>query len=59
MKYEAEDATLKVAKVSNDSSASGGKAVGKFEKNTETVTFNVTAANSGYYDITICSKGIG
>lgn len=59
IKYEAENATLNGTKVTNDSSASGGKCVGRFEKNTDTVTFNVSVTNSGYYDITICSKGIG
>ena len=59
VKYEAEDATLNGTSVTTDSTASGGKCVGTFGSSSDYVEFDVNVANSGYYDITICSKGIG
>ncbi len=58
--YEAENAQLngKIA-VSADAKASGGKVVGRFEGNTDTVSFTITVPADGMYDLTFTSKGIG
>ena len=58
--YEAENAQLngKIA-VSADAKASGGTVVGRFEGNTDTVSFTITVPADGMYDLTFTSKGIG
>lgn len=58
--YEAEDAafTGKIAAVS-DAAASGGKAVGKFESNEDTVDFTISVPADGVYDFNFVCKGIG
>ena len=58
--YEAENAqrTGKLS-VSTDAKASGGKVVGRFEGQTDTLTFAITVPSDGVYDLTFTSKGIG
>lgn len=58
--YEAEEAQLngKIA-VSADAKASGGKVVGRFEGQTDTVTFTVSVPADGVYNLIFTSKGIG
>lgn len=60
MVYEAEDARLngKVA-VSTDALASGGKVVGRFESDEDTVDFTITVPEDGMYDLTFVCRGIG
>lgn len=58
--YEAEDAVLhgKVAGTA-DAKASGGKAVGRFESDADTIDFIITVPADGVYDLTFVCKGIG
>ena len=57
--YEAEDASLTGNTVKTDSDASGGECVGNFSSDSYRADFTVTVNQSGYYDITVCAKGIG
>ena len=58
--YEAEDATLNGGiAVSLDAFASGGKVVGKFEGDNDTVDFAIIVPEDGVYDLTFVCKGIG
>ncbi len=57
---EAEDAALAGANsASADADASGGKAVGNFADDTDTVTFSVDVPADGTYKLTVTAKGIG
>ncbi|MBQ3484374.1 MAG: beta-mannosidase [Clostridia bacterium] len=60
MVYEAENAQLngKIT-VSADTQASGGKVVGRFEGQNDTVTFAISVPADGVYDLSFTSKGIG
>ena len=58
--YEAENGKLSSdMSVISDSSASGGKAVGKFEKNTSSCQISISVPSDAVYDIVIRSMGIG
>lgn len=58
--YEAEDAVLGGANsASADADASGGKAVGKFADDPDTVTFSVDVPADGTYQLLVTAKGIG
>ena len=58
--YEAEDATWHGGiSVSLDAFASGGKMVGRFESDDDTVDFSITVPEDGIYDLTLTCKGIG
>ena len=58
--YEAEDAALAGANsASADADASGGKAVGKFADNTDTVTFTIEVPADGTYKLILTAKGLG
>ena len=58
--YEAENAKLGGANaVKTDADASGGKAVGNFADDTDTVTFSVEVPSDGIYKLTLTAKGIG
>ena len=57
--YEAENAALTENTVTSDSSASGGKYVGRFSENNSRIDFSVNVDQTGYYDIIISSTGIG
>lgn len=58
--YEAEKAafTGKIA-VTSDAKASGGKVVGRFESQMDTVTFTISVPADGVYDLSFTCKGIG
>lgn len=58
--YEAEDAGINGGNtVQNDAAASGGKAVGNFADDPDTVTFTVDIPADGIYKLTVTAKGIG
>lgn len=58
--YEAENGKLSSdMSVISDSSASGGKAVGKFEKSTSSCQISISVPSDAVYDIVIRSMGIG
>ena len=58
--YEAEEAQLNGRiSVSADAKASGGKVVGRFEGQNDTVTFTVNVPADGVYNLIFTSKGIG
>lgn len=58
--YEAEDAKLHGGlSVANNSSCSGGKAVERFENDSDYISFTIDIPVSGAYDITFVSSGIG
>lgn len=57
---EAENAVINGKNsVQSDADASGGKAVGNFADNDDTVVFPVTVPADGIYQLTITAKGIG
>lgn len=58
--YEAEDAEILGSNsVQSDSNASGGKAVGNFANDGDTVTFTIDIPESGLYDLCFTASGIG
>ena len=58
--FEAEDAALAGEnKASADAAASGGKAVGNFAADTDTVTFTIDVPADGTYKLILTAKGIG
>lgn len=58
--YEAENGKLSSdMSVISDSNASGGKAVGKFEKGTSSCQISISVPSDAVYDIVIRSMGIG
>ena len=58
--YEAENASAAGNNsVSSEPSASGGKVVGNFADNSDTLTFNVEVPEDGCYCLDIASKGLG
>ncbi len=58
--YEAESAYLTGGnKISEDSGASGGKAVGSFADDTDTVKFTIQVPADGIYKLILTSKGMG
>ena len=57
--YEAEDASYTDNSVYQQDDASGGECVGRFTSSTSRVDFTVTVEKSGYYDVTVCAKGVG
>lgn len=60
MKYEAEDAKITGTLESmSESSASGGKVVGKFSESGDELAFNVDIPTSGTYDLVFNSMGYG
>lgn len=60
MLYEAEDAAITgTLKSFDESDASGGKVIGNFSEDTDSITFTVDIPSDGSYNIIITSKGIG
>ena len=58
--YEAEFAALSGNNsIMEDSGASGGKAVGSFAEDNDTITFTIVIPSDGNYCLTFTSKGIG
>ncbi len=58
--YEAENAVSGgTNKVVDDTSASGGKAVGSFSGDSDTVSFNIEVPANGVYQLIFKSKGLG
>lgn len=58
--YEAESAVLAGGNsASADADASGGKAVGNFADDTDTVTFTVEVPSDGIYQLILTAKGLG
>lgn len=58
--FEAEDAAINGKNsVQSDADASGGKAVGNFADDTDTVIFTVDIPADGIYQLTVTAKGIG
>ena len=58
--YEAENAKLAGANSAGaDAGASGGKAVGNFADDTDTVTFTVEVPADGLYKLILTAKGLG
>lgn len=59
-KYEAENARLSGHNsVISDASASGGKAVGRFESADDALEFTISVSESGAYDLIFTARGIG
>lgn len=60
MVYEAENAVISGNNtVSNDSAASGGKAVGSFSDDGDNLTFTIEVPTTGSYCLSLTSKGLG
>ena len=58
--YEAEDALLLGSnEIVSDSDASGGKAVGRFAEENDSVVFLIQVPENGFYDLAFTGKGIG
>lgn len=58
--YEAESAKINGQNsVQNDSGASGGKAVGNFADDSDTVAFTIDVPADGLYKLTLTAKGLG
>ncbi len=58
--YEAENAAIYGSNtISNDSFASGGKAVGNFSGDNDNLDFTIEVPTAGSYCLTITSKGLG